>query len=428
MKGLIFTYVLSYGGALVSLVNPFIGLLIYVCFSILKPEALWSWSLPEGGYFSRIVAVALLMGWAFRGFGRWQFGRARGLVAAFVGLWTWSVLSAASAPNQGVAWVFVEGLTKILLPFLAGVTLIDSVAKLKQLAWVMMVSQGYLAFEFNVSYLWGTNIVRTLGFAGMDNNAISIAMVTGAGLAFFLGLAAERWWHKGLAFSACLLMIHVVFFSFSRGGMLALITLGLAALVMLPKQPKHYLVFGVAALLALRLAGPEVRERFMSGLVSEEDRDFSAQSRVELWAVCWDLMLKYPVLGVGPDHFPIVVREYGWRAGKEAHTLWLQTGAELGFPGLICLVLFYGLAVTRLFPLARGRLPVPDPWFRHIARMVIVALAGFAVSAQFVTVEGLELPYYITLIGAGVLKLSSLAVAGDAPTGGAPAVSRVGRR
>jgi hypothetical protein len=39
--------------------------------------------------------------------------------------------------------------------------------------------------------------------------------------------------------------------------------------------------------------------------------------------------------------------------------------------------------------------------------MVIAALSGFAVAVQFVSAEGLELPYYVVLIGAGVLKLSS---------------------
>ena len=87
MKGAIFTYALAYGGAAVSLINPFVGLLIYVCFGILKPDALWSWSLPEGGHFSRIVAIALLLGWGFNGFGRWELGKARGIVLAFVGFW-----------------------------------------------------------------------------------------------------------------------------------------------------------------------------------------------------------------------------------------------------------------------------------------------------------------------------------------------------
>ena len=40
MKGLIFTYLLTYGGAAVSLFRPFTGLLIYVCFAIIKPDAL----------------------------------------------------------------------------------------------------------------------------------------------------------------------------------------------------------------------------------------------------------------------------------------------------------------------------------------------------------------------------------------------------
>jgi hypothetical protein len=39
--------------------------------------------------------------------------------------------------------------------------------------------------------------------------------------------------------------------------------------------------------------------------------------------------------------------------------------------------------------------------------MVIASLAGFAVAAQFVSLEGLEVPYYIVLIGAGALKLAS---------------------
>jgi putative inorganic carbon (hco3(-)) transporter len=407
MKGAIFAYVLAYGGALCSLFNPFIGLLVYVCFAILKPDLLWSWSLSGGGRFSLIVAVAMCVGWMLNGFGQWRFGRARVVVAAFVGFWVWSILSAMGAPTQQVAWTFVSGMGRILLPFIVGITLIDSIKKVKQLAWTLMLSQAYLAFEFNLSYYSGFNIVQQLGFGGMDNNTLAIGMVTGAGLALFLGLGADRWWHTAVAFVGALLMIHVVFFSFSRGGMLAAITLGLISFVIVPKRPRHTVIFAVAVLLALRLAGPEVRERFGTAFVGETDRDFSAQSRVELWRLCWDLMLEHPVLGVGPEHFGLVVHEYGWPAGKEAHTLWLQTGAELGFPGLFFLLALYGACIVRLLPLARGRGESHDPWSGHAARMVIAALVGFAVSAQFVTVEGLELPYYIALVGAGVLKLAT---------------------
>jgi O-antigen ligase len=120
-------------------------------------------------------------------------------------------------------------------------------------------------------------------------------------------------------------------------------------------------------------------------------------------------MSKHPLLGVGPDHFPLVVHEYGWPKGKEAHSLWMQIGAELGLPGLGLLLAYYGLVIKRLWPIARGVIEMDDPWLRHLAQMVIVSTTGYAVSAQFVSLEALEPPYYIAMMGAGVLALTARA-------------------
>ena len=38
--------------------------------------------------------------------------------------------------------------------------------------------------------------------------------------------------------------------------------------------------------------------------------------------------------------------------------------------------------------------------------MVLPALAAFVVSVSFISLEGIEIPYYVVLFGAGVLKLS----------------------
>src|SRR5260370_51426 len=170
MKGLLFTYALTYGGASIALFNPFYGLLVYVCFAIIRPEYMWPWSVSEGNY-SRIVALGLLAGWALRGFGRWKFGLARG---------------------------------------------------------------------------------------------------------------------------AALLMIHAMLFSFSRGGMLSLVVTGVVGFLLVPKKWQHYVVFAAVVLVGLRLAGPEVTNRFWTTFAGEAERDASAQSRVDLWAGCWDSMLKRP--------------------------------------------------------------------------------------------------------------------------------------
>ena len=407
MLGLIFTQVMTYGGALAALSNPHIGLLVYIAFSILKPESLWSWSMSAGNY-SRIVGIALLLGWLYRGLGRWQFGRSRGIVLALVGYWMWSILCALVAPDQKVAWTFVENLSKIVLPFLVGITVIQSVQELKQVAWVIALGHSFLAYEFNRSYYEGWNRLLVVGHGGMDENCVAIAMVSAGGLAFFLGVSAQRWWVKTVMFVSVILIVHAVLFSFSRGGMVGLVVTGFMGFWLLPKKRAHYFIFALVIALSLRLAGTEVRQEFMTVFADEEHRDWSAQSRIALWSDAWDSIKNNPILGLGPDHFPLVAEKYGWPAGKEVHDLWLQTGAELGFPGLVFLLSFYGLCVIRLWSLLSERKPVHDPWFRQAAQMVIVSLVGFCVAATFVSMEGLEVPYYITLIGAGVLKLNSM--------------------
>jgi O-antigen ligase len=161
----------------------------------------------------------------------------------------------------------------------------------------------------------------------------------------------------------------------------------------------------LAGALALRLAGPAVVERFAMTFADKSERDASAESRLIMWGWCVEMMVESPLFGIGPDHFPIVMERYGIWRNKEAHTLWLQTGAELGVPGLAFLVGYYGICC---FKLRRQRrlLDRVDPWLADAGRMVLASLAGFAVSAQFVSLEGLELPYYVTMLGAGALKVA----------------------
>jgi probable O-glycosylation ligase (exosortase A-associated) len=407
MLGLLFTYCLTIGGAIASLFNPFVGLLVYVCFAVLKPEFVWPWSVPEGNY-SRIVALALLAGWALHGFGRRDLGRGKGVILILLGYFAWMILSALQAPNQTLAWEFVEHYAKIVLPILVGITTIGSVRQLKLLAWVILLSQAYPAYELNQTYLGGYNQLKEEGFGGMDNNCYAISLVTCTGLAGFLAWHSERWWQKAVAAACAAFMVHAILFSFSRGGMLGLIVLAAVAFAVMPKRPKEYMAFAVALAVGLALAGPQVRERFGTSFADEGGkREASAESRLVLWSACCDTMKQYPLFGVGPDHMPLRMDQYGFRVGKEAHTLWLQIGAELGFPGMLLLMSYYGVCIIRLLPIALGRTVESDPWLTYLARAVVASVCGFAVSAQFVSLEFLETPYYVALVGAGILKLSA---------------------
>lgn len=404
MKGLIFTYLLTYGGAVAGLVWPYYGLLVYVCFAIIKPDALWHWSVPPGNY-SRIVAMGLLVGWTLHGFSDWRIGRAFGIVLSLVLFMLWACLLMPLSKEVDLAWKYVELHLKIVLPFLVGITTIRTTQQLRQLAWVIVLSEGYLAYEFNGSYYGGSNSLARVGFAGSDNNTVAISLVTCIGMAFFLGFHAKRLWQKGVALCAALLMVNAVMFSFSRGGVLGLAITGGVAFWLIPKTTRHYLGLLLAVLVCLRLAGPEVLSRFGTSFEARKEIDDSATARLKHWKACRISILTKP-WGLGPNQWRTEAPLYGLPR-MEAHSYWLQTWAEEGWPGFFLFVSFYALCILRLWPLAREKIKTSDPWLTYLARMVIAALAGFIVSAQFVSVFGMEVPFYVVLVGAGAIKIAS---------------------
>lgn len=410
MKGVFFTYTLTYLGAPLYLFFPYLGLLAYVCFAIIKPPSMWYWAglfpPPFNIGYDQIIAVAMLLGWLFKGTGDWKLGRASGVTLCLVGFFLWGVAGWACADQRSVAWSYVVAQAKIVLPFLVGVTLIDSVSRLKQLAWVMALSQGYLAYELNLSYYAGYNRVAAEGFAHMDNNCVAVAMVAGVGLALFLGISERRIWLKALAFLSAVLMAHTVMFSWSRGGMLGLIVVAVVSFFLIPRKPVHYAYFLLLLAVGWMLAGDQVRDRFMTVFVDPHERDASSKTRLEYWGYCLNTMQKHPFMGCGPGQWPMECQRRGVKL-IYGHNVWLQCGAELGIPGLLLLLSFYGLCIVRLWPMTRRRAKIPDPWLAHVARMVIASIVGFVVAGSFVSLVGLELPYYVVMLGAAALKFAS---------------------
>lgn len=409
MKGLLLTYLLTGSGATLALFNPFYGLMAYVALAVVKPDAMWPWAVTSGR-FSLIVSLSMLIGWTYSRRSHIQFGRAGAMVNILFAYLGWSIFLALVANDQTEAWKYVETMAKIVIPFFVGLTTINSTARIRQLAWTIAVCEGYVALEFNKVYFSGYNQLAEEGFGTLDNNSAAIALVTALGLSTYLGVSAKHWWAKCIAFGITAFIGHAVLFSYSRGGMLAMMVAAAVGFLVLPKRAIHYAGFAVVAVLGFSMASPEIKARFMSSFANKQgEREASAQSRVDLWKNCWNEMKLNPIMGCGPNHFPLVAPRYGWSRGKEAHSLWVQTGAEMGFPGLTLLLGFFVFTCYRMWKLTWRRVELIDPWHATVARMVITSLAGYIVSAQFVSLESLEMPYFVALMGAGVLKLNSVA-------------------
>jgi len=419
MKGLLLIYAIVTIGSIVALRLPTIGLLVCVGFSVLRPEALWGWA-GNLNYMTRIVAIPMLIGWAFRGFGSWRLGRARSIVISLVLYTVWLMISSSQGIDTEAAWWSVLEFSKTLLPVLVGVTMMTSEKETRRLLWVMVLAQAYVSFDMNMLYLGGYNKAQAEGFGGMDNNCFGISLLSTLGAALALVLSSKKLILKAVAAVAMLLILHTILLTFSRGAFVGLLCVGFTALVVLPKKLKYVGTIVLAGVITYQLIGPELSDRLQSTFAPQKNRDDSAEGRIDLWRDCFTLISEEPFFGVGPTGWPKVASQFGWPEGKEAHSLWIQTTAEIGVPGVLFLMMFYLLTIKRLWPIARERSPGRDPTVPLIATGIILSLVGFATSAQFVSLTGLEAPFSVTMVGATLLKIRSLPELATEPASEAP--------
>lgn len=403
--GWLFTNLLALSGVCYGWLNPFYGLMVFYAFSILRPTQLWFWESWPTERYSFYLAIATLIGWASKGFGDWSglrgvkiplFGFGLYLTA---GLVTWRVT--AISPSR--AWLFLYPQITIGVMMLVTVSIVRDAKQIKIFAWVLTATLGYLAWAFNSQYLFDDwNRVFWNGFGGIDNNGVSMIMVCGVPLAFFMGIYDKRKWVKGLCLLAALLLIHEVLLTFSRGGQLGLCIVGagifFVALFHLPKKGMTILMAVVFVFLTLHLAGAQVREEFWSIFVDPEDRDASAASRFDTWGAAWRCMLDHP-MGVGARNFNLVSQNYGLAANKSVHNLFLQTGADYGFIGMGGLMLFYLSSLFSTFFMTRTDVAKKLIWPRYIGHMVSVSLGGMLVCSVFIGMESVEVGVLIALLG-----------------------------
>ncbi|MEQ1869331.1 MAG: O-antigen ligase family protein [Vicinamibacterales bacterium] len=404
MFGLILIYLLTAIGVVGGLFRPVVGLFVYVGFAMLRPQYMWSFAGDMSG-ISLYVGAATLVGWALKGFGGVALGRGRVIVLLLLAFTGWAWLSATLGLDPASSTLWVIELVKIVGPFMVGATLLNTRRLIWGMLWVIVAAHGYIAYDMNNWYYFrGYNFIHESGYGFMDNNSFALSLVTALGLAGMLALAARKWPERILALLCALLIVSTVVMSYSRGAMLGLGFVGLMAVVLTPKRPSYVVLMLVGSLATARLMGPQVQERLATVFAEEEERDGSAQSRLDLWKACLEIAADNPLVGIGPRNFPLVASKYGFSAGKEAHSTWMQGAAELGFVGVGLLLLFYLVTMVKLLPLIMKKWTEETREDTLYAIGVFVSLAGFFVTSQFVTMAGLETPYYVAMVAVAIAK------------------------
>ena len=329
MLSLIFIYLLLVFVCLTALLRPHHGVIGYYGFILLQPEWNWRWLFSAEQGFQKYIVIATLIGLCIQKSSGLITPRsvrlALGLLTMFIAI---ALLSYLQSIEPSGTYLYINGLWKIVLMVLVGVSVIDTPGKLLAMMWILVLSQGFNAYRINESYFQnGVCFFRTSGYGyGGDNNLYSILTVPITAISASLALYSRPVWQKGLAAFILLLQLHQIMLLESRGTMLGAICMFPILVWYMPKNLPNLWSVGCCTILAGVLAGPPVVNEFMSSFASQELRDESADSRFRTWKAGLDIALDNPVLGVGPWAGQYLVPKYAGYGGdkKGLHNLFFE--------------------------------------------------------------------------------------------------------
>ncbi len=282
-----------------------------------------------------------------------------------------------------------------------------------------VVSTYGIAQWFGFDPFWsGPPDERIISSVGQPNDLAGYLILVVIA-AFGLWPAAGRPLRMGLTAVVVLAMVAVAL-TFSRGGYIGLaVGLGILLLPRLHAPAKRSVgaiaVAIVGGMLVVALAIPLVRttaESVVDRAVATFDLgESSARFHLDQWRVGSQIALEHPLLGTGPETFPLVFRPYldqvlpadraellGRFRLESPHNQLIGIAAELGLPALTAFVIFLAACVRACARRAR----VGDGTSRSIALVVLAALASNFMVYFFKTPDVTTSEVLWITIGAGL--------------------------
>jgi probable O-glycosylation ligase (exosortase A-associated) len=391
--------------------GPYVGILVYYAFAVLRPQHMWEYALPREFQWSLYVAVAAIAAAAayrLRLIGYPTAGPTAGarpavwgpihwLMLAFFG---WMTLCYVKAENQDRAWLTFDIYLKTTVMFTVASLTVYRLSQLWVLLAVLVGIDVYVAYEANFQYfVWKWNQIQSRGFGGLDNNGAALMLAMAIPLCYFLWEGTRGWWRWGYLLAVPVLA-HAVQLTFSRGALLS--TVLIWPLVFLFSRHKPLLAaFGLlGAVFVFATSGPELKERFFS--IKQHDVDASANMRKMAWKAAVEIATERPFFGVGLRCSAPHMLAHGAPEGMTIHSQYLQLAADTGWVGmalyvaLYATVLFFGF---RLWWQIRNWPPYPEVnRARALAAGIVCSLVLYGIGAIFLSLETFELPYVLFLL------------------------------
>jgi O-antigen ligase len=268
---------------------------------------------------------------------------------------------------------------------------------------ILLASDKYRSRIFAIFLLsFGIGAIYALTHGGNgqgdwlgDENDMAGALSLGFCIALSYGCAPGKRPFKWLSWGVAVMCALGVVVAGSRGGMLGFIAGGLGIAYFSGRLTRSLLIATVLAVIVFPFLPAETKSDFMS--INNKD-DTTRRERIYSWQKGWEMFLRSPLLGVGPNNYPWRIGEMQnlnpevggpdyWRplAGRVAHSSYVTVLAETGLLGSVPYALIIIIMLTRCRRAVYFDKSLAD-WQRFAAFAAGSGLLAYGIAAAFITV------------------------------------------
>jgi probable O-glycosylation ligase (exosortase A-associated) len=379
--------------------RPWLGILLWSWLGYMNPHRL-AWGFAYSLPFSMIVGVVTIVAFmASKEKKAMPWTRETIVLLIWLG---WMLFTNFFAFYPDLAWIQWEKVWKIQLMVLLTALIITDRQKLHWLVWVIALSFGFYGVKGGLFTIINGGAYRVQGPTGTfiaGNNEMALALVMTIPLIRYLHLQATRKWVKiGLA-SAMVLTGVAAIGSQSRGGLVAMVAMGL----FLWMKSRNKIVTGFYMAIAVVVMASVMPQSWYDRMntINSYNQDQSTLGRFNAWHTAFNVA-KDRITGGGFEMFrPPTFRQYApdpWNV-HDVHSIYFEQMGEHGFIGFSLFILLGLLAWIRAQQIINRCKQDPDKkWAADLAAMIQVSLIGYAAGGTFLGMSYFDLPYHLMII------------------------------
>ncbi|OAI20518.1 putative O-glycosylation ligase, exosortase A system-associated [Methylomonas lenta] len=322
-------------------------------------------------------------------------------VNAFILLWCYFVLTTLLAMVPIQAELKLINVSKIYLPFLLTLSLINTRYKLYCLIVTIGCSFGFIAFKGGLfalatgfSYrVWGPPATQFEG-----NNEFAVATIIIIPFLILFRSETPNKLLKNFLLFAIPVCIASAISSWSRGALLALIGSGMYML----SKSKHKILLVPLIFIGVFILIPYLPQEWFSRMdtINTYEEDESAMTRIEAWTDGWNYAKQHPLIGAGFDGW-IYVTQRDW------HSAYVEIFSEHGFIAFgIWLSMLLGSFISLI------RLPMKTSiypelaWVTNYSTTLKASLLAYMIGSAFLGISYWDLLYHLIFISALIKKFA----------------------